>query len=362
MKQSTVSVAGMMLFILLLTFTPKAQAAAQITMVNKSQVKVNLYIDGNFACGPVLGIGQFTNSPGLSCTSGVMAGKHRLQARDGEKVIAEDVVEIGDGTSPTWTVGAEEAKAQATAQITMVNKSQATLTLYIDGNFGCGPVGPIGRFTNSPGLFCTSSITAGPHNLEARDGDKVVAHEDKINIGDGASPTWTVALQGPDELEATLQYIRDMIHSQGETNITYVVHPLAGNYLDSTIKNSVSTNVTEVSSQNCTLRYDRRARRVIDGKAQPASFDSYTLRLADVRNVTVVTERDAANERMLAASGGGAGISRVTPELYVVKVQADSAPDKKDPFFRFYFRNGTDAEHMQKAITHATELCGRQGK
>jgi hypothetical protein len=89
--------------------------------------------------------------------------------------------------------------AYAMAQITMVNRSQLTLSLYIDGNFGCGPVMPLGHFTNSPGLFCTSSITPGPHLLEARDGEKVMKHEDNVNIGDGTSPTWTVTIEDPDQ-------------------------------------------------------------------------------------------------------------------------------------------------------------------
>ncbi len=90
-------------------------------------------------------------------------------------------------------------RAYAMAQITMVNRSQLTLNLYIDGNFGCGPVLGLGRFTNSPGLFCTSSVTPGPHRLEARDGEKVMMHEDNVNIGDGTSPTWTVTIANPDE-------------------------------------------------------------------------------------------------------------------------------------------------------------------
>jgi hypothetical protein len=89
--------------------------------------------------------------------------------------------------------------ASAMAQITMVNRSQLTLSLYIDGNFGCGPVMPLGHFTNSPGLFCTSSITPGPHLLEAREGEKVMKHEDNVNIGDGTSPTWTVTIEDPDQ-------------------------------------------------------------------------------------------------------------------------------------------------------------------
>jgi hypothetical protein len=95
--------------------------------------------------------------------------------------------------------------AFAMAQITMVNRTQYQLTLYIsdDGGqswyFGCGPVLGIGKFANSPGMFCTSSITAGPHVLDARKGDEVM-QEESVNIKDGTSPSWTVnAPADPDE-------------------------------------------------------------------------------------------------------------------------------------------------------------------
>ncbi|MEN6615884.1 MAG: hypothetical protein ABFD12_04960, partial [Syntrophorhabdus sp.] len=69
------------------------------------------------------------------------------------------------------------------AQISMQNNTSLWLNLYIDGNFGCGPVMPSG--------FCTSSVKPGPHDLEARKGQEVVAIEKGVNIGDGTSPTWT---------------------------------------------------------------------------------------------------------------------------------------------------------------------------
>ena len=75
------------------------------------------------------------------------------------------------------------------AQISMQNNTSLWLNLYIDGNFGCGPVMPNG--------FCTSSVNAGPHVLEARKGQEVVATEKGVNIGDGTSPTWTVSLEDP---------------------------------------------------------------------------------------------------------------------------------------------------------------------
>lgn len=76
------------------------------------------------------------------------------------------------------------------AQISMQNNTSLWLNLYIDGNFGCGPVMPSG--------FCTSSVNTGPHDLEARKGQEVVATEKGVNIGDGTSPTWTVTLEDPD--------------------------------------------------------------------------------------------------------------------------------------------------------------------
>ena len=79
----------------------------------------------------------------------------------------------------------------AMAQISMQNNTSLWLNLYIDGNFGCGPVMPSG--------FCTSSVNAGPHLLEARKGQEVVATEKDVNIGDGTSPTWTVNLEDPNQ-------------------------------------------------------------------------------------------------------------------------------------------------------------------
>jgi hypothetical protein len=53
-------------------------------------------------------------------------------------------------------------RAYAMAQISLQNNSNFWLNLYIDGNFGCGPVMPSG--------FCTASVTPGSHLLEARKG------------------------------------------------------------------------------------------------------------------------------------------------------------------------------------------------
>jgi hypothetical protein len=82
-------------------------------------------------------------------------------------------------------------RAYAMSQISLQNNSKFWLNLYIDGNFGCGPVMPSG--------FCTSSIAAGSHLLEARKGEEVVSYERGVNVGDGTSPTWTVTIEDPDQ-------------------------------------------------------------------------------------------------------------------------------------------------------------------
>ena len=80
-------------------------------------------------------------------------------------------------------------EVSAMAQVSLQNNTSFWLNLYIDGNFGCGPVMPNG--------FCTSSVTAGSHLLEARKGQEVVASQGAVNIGDGTSPTWTVTIEDP---------------------------------------------------------------------------------------------------------------------------------------------------------------------
>jgi len=79
----------------------------------------------------------------------------------------------------------------AMAQISFQNNTKLWLNLYIDGNFGCGPVMPSG--------FCTSSVKEGSHLLEAKKGEEVMSYEKGVNIGDGTSPTWTVTIEDPDQ-------------------------------------------------------------------------------------------------------------------------------------------------------------------
>lgn len=79
-----------------------------------------------------------------------------------------------------------------TAQITMRNNTPTWLYLYIDGEFGCGPVMP--RKIGATGGFCTSSTTPGTHRLEARkSSDSPKAERTApMTIRDGSSPTWEV--------------------------------------------------------------------------------------------------------------------------------------------------------------------------
>jgi hypothetical protein len=79
------------------------------------------------------------------------------------------------------------------AQISLQNNTNFWLSLYIDGNFGCGPVMPSG--------FCTSSVTPGGHVLDARKGrdPSTVIASQSVSIGDGTSPTWTVHFEDPDQ-------------------------------------------------------------------------------------------------------------------------------------------------------------------
>ena len=74
--------------------------------------------------------------------------------------------------------------ALASAQITMQNNSDATLNLFVDGEYACGPV--------RPGLTCTSQISAGDHNFEAREGMNMTVASASGNVEDGTSPTFTV--------------------------------------------------------------------------------------------------------------------------------------------------------------------------
>ena len=97
-------------------------------------------------------------------------------------------------------------RAYSMAQVTLQNKTNFELNLFIDGNFGCGPV--------LPGLFCSTNVTPGSHFLEARKGtdpSQIIDHKD-INISDGFSQVWTVNYQEEFDRQraekAVMQYYR----------------------------------------------------------------------------------------------------------------------------------------------------------
>jgi hypothetical protein len=160
--------------------------------------------------------------------------------------------------------------AHAMAQITMVNRSQLTLNLYIDGNFGCGPVPGVGHFTNSPGLFCTSSVTPGPHLLEARKSQDAVpvAHEEGVNIGDGTSPTWTVNYEEPTTVEGVWEEVNSRNGSLIGSKLT-ILKKGAGYY---EVRTTYGSNMYSGNATHITDSYQKSLRDIIaeDGTFPPA--------------------------------------------------------------------------------------------
>jgi hypothetical protein len=144
-------------------------------------------------------------------------------------------------------------KAFAMAQITMVNRSPLTLNLYIsDDNgltfyFGCGPVLPMGQFTNSAGMFCTSSVKPGIHILEAKEGDKVIARQGNFKIEDGASPAWTVDIPGPPKPEGDVTITGEYLGTDSNGS-----HYGARYYLSSTVNDFTCSVMTVLTQLNLT--------------------------------------------------------------------------------------------------------------
>ncbi len=138
-------------------------------------------------------------------------------------------------------------RAFAAAQITMVNKSPLTLDLYVDGAFACGPVKGMGNFSNSPGLFCTASVTAGPHTLMAKEGEKVIERRSGFKVEEGASPTWTVNIPPPPHEGEDVTIFGDyMTDSQGWSYGGHV-------YLSSTVNDYTCTVVNLTNRKNVSV-------------------------------------------------------------------------------------------------------------
>jgi len=128
------------------------------------------------------------DSPGLKDTGDASYGfKDSLDSSEGGLGFKDDFNSSVQGNP-------NPSKAK-TAQVTMQNNTPNWLNLYIDGEFGCGPVMP--RKIGAAGGFCTSSTTSGPHLLEARkNADSPALRTRHLTIEDGSSPNWEVNLSG----------------------------------------------------------------------------------------------------------------------------------------------------------------------
>ena len=99
--------------------------------------------------------------------------------------------------------------AHAMAQISLQNNTNFSLNLYIDDNFGCGPVMPSG--------FCPSSVTPGGHWLYARKAtDNTIIGKQWMEIADGSSPVWTVNYEEALDIPRVQQAIMSFYRTRGE--------------------------------------------------------------------------------------------------------------------------------------------------
>lgn len=71
------------------------------------------------------------------------------------------------------------------AQITLVNNTSVSVTLYVDGEFGCGPI-----FVK--GGMCTTQVKAGTHRLTAKLDNGKTAASTSVTVDSGESYTWTI--------------------------------------------------------------------------------------------------------------------------------------------------------------------------
>ena len=113
-----------------------------------------------------------------------------------------------------------ENRAFSMAQISLQNNTSFWLNLYIDGNFGCGPVMPNG--------FCISSVKPGARVLEARKrgSSEPIVPPETVDIGDGTSPTWTVTIEDPDQ--ALVKALNGSKFTNQRTEPPKAKDPLAG--------------------------------------------------------------------------------------------------------------------------------------
>jgi hypothetical protein len=88
---------------------------------------------------------------------------------------------------------ASAAVAYAGGQMTLENKIDRSLNLFVDGVYACGPVMPNGG-------ICTTHVKAEvPHTFEARTGmdPSTTVKTRSMGVVEGGSRTWTVCYIDP---------------------------------------------------------------------------------------------------------------------------------------------------------------------
>jgi hypothetical protein len=81
-------------------------------------------------------------------------------------------------------VCATQASAQeGYGQITLDNKTDSAADLYVDGAYGCHALS---------GLFCTTQVRVGTHDLEAKTADGLSTTVTGVAVAQGESRTWTI--------------------------------------------------------------------------------------------------------------------------------------------------------------------------
>lgn len=79
--------------------------------------------------------------------------------------------------------------AESTQEVMLDNRMSYSLTLYVDGKFGCGPA--------LAGLSCVAQVPVGPQLWEAKSGEKVIASKN-ATVTAGSSRVFLVCMIDPD--------------------------------------------------------------------------------------------------------------------------------------------------------------------
>ena len=84
-------------------------------------------------------------------------------------------------------IGAGAGHAMFSGMLTFQNNTNVTGHLYVDGNYGCGPV--------LMNLFCSTNVAAGQHTAYAKFDDGDTVDFGAVALADGESKTLTVSLR-----------------------------------------------------------------------------------------------------------------------------------------------------------------------